>query len=106
MKKNLDVHVAGPPPPKGDTFRVTFLTKHVSDVHVTGGHEHDAQEPPRGFGWRIHCGVEVTVLSTNKQHTLSLTAADRALSGTSMNTNDFLYTFYFLYSNLPHAIVI
>jgi hypothetical protein len=23
----------------------------------------------RGFGWRIHCGVEVTVLSTNKQGT-------------------------------------
>ena len=23
-------------------------------------------------GWRIHCGVEVTELSTNKQHTLSL----------------------------------
>jgi hypothetical protein len=26
----------------------------------------------RGFGWRIHCGVEVTVLSTNKQLSLSL----------------------------------
>jgi hypothetical protein len=26
---------------------------------------------PRGFGWRIHCGVEVTESSTNKQHTLS-----------------------------------
>jgi hypothetical protein len=25
---------------------------------------------PRGSGGRIHCGVEVTVLSTNKQHTL------------------------------------
>jgi hypothetical protein len=24
-----------------------------------------------GFGWRIHCGVEVTESSTNKQHTLS-----------------------------------
>jgi hypothetical protein len=24
----------------------------------------------RGFGWRIHCGVEVTELSTKKQHTL------------------------------------
>jgi hypothetical protein len=37
---------------------------------------------PRGFGWRIHCGVEVTVLSTNKQHTLSLlrkTPTDRML---------------------------
>jgi hypothetical protein len=27
---------------------------------------------PRGFGWRIHCCVEVTLLSTNKQHTLSI----------------------------------
>ena len=26
---------------------------------------------PRGFGWRIHCGVEVTVSSTNKQHALA-----------------------------------
>jgi hypothetical protein len=26
---------------------------------------------PHGFDWRIHCGVEVTELSTNKQHTLS-----------------------------------
>jgi hypothetical protein len=26
---------------------------------------------PRGFGWCIHCGVEVTELSTNKQHSLS-----------------------------------
>jgi hypothetical protein len=25
-------------------------------------------------GWRIHCGVEVTELSTNKQHTLSRTS--------------------------------
>jgi hypothetical protein len=28
--------------------------------------------PHAAFGWRIHCGVEVTELSTNKQHTLSL----------------------------------
>jgi hypothetical protein len=30
--------------------------------------------PPRGLwlDWRIHCGVEVTELSTNKQHTLSI----------------------------------
>jgi hypothetical protein len=25
----------------------------------------------RGFGWRIHCGVEVTESSTNNQHSLS-----------------------------------
>jgi hypothetical protein len=31
----------------------------------------------RGFGWRIHCGVEVTVLSTNKEHTLSMREAWR-----------------------------
>jgi hypothetical protein len=29
---------------------------------------------PRGFGWRIHCGVEVTVLSTNKQLSLNMKA--------------------------------
>jgi hypothetical protein len=27
---------------------------------------------PRGFGWRIYCGVEVTESSTNKQHSLSI----------------------------------
>jgi hypothetical protein len=26
----------------------------------------------RGLGWRMHCGVEVTESSTNKQHHLSL----------------------------------
>ena len=31
--------------------------------------------PHVAFGWRIHCGVEVTKLSTNKQHTLSAAAA-------------------------------
>jgi hypothetical protein len=29
------------------------------------------QTPHAASGWRIHCGVEVTELSTNKQHTLS-----------------------------------
>jgi hypothetical protein len=29
----------------------------------------------RGLGWRIHCGVEVTESSTNKQHHLSTCAA-------------------------------
>jgi hypothetical protein len=32
---------------------------------------------PRGLGWRIHCGIEVTVLSTNKQLSLSGVAAGR-----------------------------
>jgi hypothetical protein len=45
-------------------------------------------------GWRIHCGVEATELSTNKQHTLShLTNHPVALSLTdeairTMNTTD------------------
>jgi|LauGreDrversion4_1035100.scaffolds.fasta_scaffold439421_1 hypothetical protein len=30
----------------------------------------------QGSGWRIHCGVEVTELSANKQHTLSLGHGD------------------------------
>jgi hypothetical protein len=37
-------------------------------------HKPNAQTPntqPRGLGWGIHCGVEVTELSTNKQHTLT-----------------------------------
>ena len=29
-------------------------------------------QPHTASGWRIHCGVEVTEMSTNKQHTLSL----------------------------------
>jgi hypothetical protein len=35
-------------------------------THKHQTHNHAAS------GWRIHCGVEVTELSTNKQHTLSL----------------------------------
>jgi hypothetical protein len=31
---------------------------------------------PRDFGCRIQCGVEVTELSTNKQHTLSKQLSD------------------------------
>jgi hypothetical protein len=27
--------------------------------------------PHAASGWRIHCGVEITELSTNKQHTHS-----------------------------------
>ena len=33
----------------------------------------------RGLGWRMHCGVEVTESSTNKQHHLS--RGDRHYSG-------------------------
>jgi hypothetical protein len=28
------------------------------------------QHKPHGFGWRIHCGVQVTILSTNKHLSL------------------------------------
>jgi hypothetical protein len=34
-------------------------------------HKHHTH-PHAASGWRIHCGVEVTGLSTNKQHSLSL----------------------------------
>jgi serine/threonine protein kinase len=43
---------------------------------------------PRGFGWRIHCGVEVTVLSTIKQHTLS-----RALTHSGIRQHTHKHTF-------------
>ena len=58
-------------------------------------------------GWRIHCGVEVTELSTNKQHTLShqqlppLTSDAHGFDGTAgwscEGTHDdtgFLYVFF------------
>jgi hypothetical protein len=47
-------------------FRASPRAKHKAQAREV------AKEPPtepRGFGWRIHCGVEVTVSSTNKQHT-------------------------------------
>ena len=33
----------------------------------------------RGFDWRIHCSIEVTELSTNKQHTLTLRKAEKVM---------------------------
>jgi hypothetical protein len=57
---------------------------------ITGGSEAERPEnvrahtytqtpntQPRGLDWRIHCGVEVTELSTNKQ--LSLSFLDKIL---------------------------
>ena len=41
------------------------ILAHTHQVHKHQTHNHAAS------GWRIHCGVEVTELSTNKQHTLS-----------------------------------
>jgi hypothetical protein len=42
----------------------------MSEHILTHKHKHHTH-PHAAFGWRIHCGVEVTELSTNKQHTLS-----------------------------------
>ena len=42
---------------------------------------HQCLYPHAASGWRIHCGVEVTELSTNKQHTLSLMPCRRRYSG-------------------------
>ena len=43
--------------------------------------------PHAGSGWRIHCGVEVTELSTNKQHTLlSITDATQRACNHALNT--------------------
>ena len=39
------------------------------------GNSSCSRTQPRFLGWRIHCGVEVTELSTNKQHSLSLSGS-------------------------------
>ena len=39
-------------------------------------HKHHTH-PHAASGWRIHCGVEVTELSTNKQHSLSQSNRNR-----------------------------
>jgi len=38
----------------------TYLYIYTHIKHIT--------RTSHGFGWRFHCGVEVTELSTNKQH--------------------------------------
>jgi len=42
----------------------------LTEYIVTHKHTHIIHNI-RGFGWRIHCGVEVTESSTNKQHILN-----------------------------------
>ncbi len=49
-------------------------------VDATKEAEETATHPHAASGWRIHCGVEVTELSTNKQHSLSAATAAAALS--------------------------
>jgi len=38
--------------------------------------------------WRIHCGVEVTELSTNKQHTLSTKHSKGKVSAHELQVNE------------------
>ena len=40
----------------------------VEVTELSTNKQHHLCTQPRGFGWRIHCGVEVTESSTNKQH--------------------------------------
>jgi hypothetical protein len=51
------------------TLGVSIPSHHAGDF---------AGDPHAASGWRIHCGVEVTELSTNKQHTLSHHVGDFA----------------------------
>jgi hypothetical protein len=48
----------------------TATTRFVSHAEAPYSTVHNPTQS-RGFGWRIHCGVEVTESSTNKQHTLA-----------------------------------
>jgi hypothetical protein len=59
----------GPLPYCQTSYTGGFLAHH-HDAHLHT-HKHTSCTS-RGFGWRIHCGVEVTELTTNKQHTLTL----------------------------------
>ena len=47
---------------------------------VTGARQSVMVNPHTASGWRIHCCVDVTELSTNKQHTLSVCARGRHTS--------------------------
>jgi tRNA(Leu) C34 or U34 (ribose-2'-O)-methylase TrmL len=52
--------------------------------------KHTQTQTPRGSGWRVHCGVEVTESSTNKQQTL---ARKHARARTHTHTHAYaLYT--------------
>jgi hypothetical protein len=51
----------------------------ISKHTFTRRHTHTSCTTSRGFGWRIHCGVKVTEISTNKQHTRSHTLPPLAI---------------------------
>jgi hypothetical protein len=50
---------------------VRDILTHKHQIHKHQTHKHQTHNHAAS-GWRIHCGVEVTELSTNKQHSLSL----------------------------------
>jgi hypothetical protein len=50
------------------------ILAHTHQVHKHQTHNNAAS------GWRIHCGIEVTELSTNKQHTHTHTLTSFLLS--------------------------
>jgi hypothetical protein len=51
------------------SYQIAYSLTHMKKEHTMNLTQTNIS---RGFGWRIHCSVEVTELSTNKQHTLSL----------------------------------
>jgi hypothetical protein len=56
------------------------MSEHIL-AHKHQAHKHQAHNHA-AHGWRIHCGVQVTELSNNKQHTLLLKVGKpNALSG-------------------------
>jgi hypothetical protein len=58
-------------------------TAPISDSALDNNHLNHA-----AHGWRIHCGVEVTELSTNKQHTLSNSATTEPYFPNSITIDD------------------
>ena len=58
-----------------------FLLRHSICLAPKGGRKRKDM-PHAAFGWRIHCSVEVTESSTNKQHTLSSLCACRLTART------------------------
>jgi hypothetical protein len=67
----------GVAPPAG--LKSPRISEHTH-IH-TQTHTHTSCTTSRGFGWRIHCGVEITELSTNKHHSLAHCAAMTGAKG-------------------------
>ena len=60
------------------------MSEHIL-THTNHTHQHQAHNHAAS-GWRIHCGVEVTELSTNKQHNLSRPPGRRGILGSGTVT--------------------